>query len=224
MINKSSNIMTIGTRLQKFIVHICGTQCKFAEKIEIAPAVLNRYISGKILPGAEVMLKFQKEGLSIDWLLSGKGKMLIDDSPAVQKLRDENSPSLLPIMRLNKWITDNFTSVENFAFLINYDINILNNILQNETLPEPDFINIVRIAGCSIKWLATGEGIEYENNYIGMILKSRKENPDKTSKSELRIDMRKINDFTTSEFYDLIKTAVNEQFKMIIGEKNENTK
>lgn len=209
--------MTIGTRLQKFIIYVSGTQCKFAELIDISPAVLNRYISGKTLPGTEVMLKFQNEGLSIDWLLSGKGKMLLDDSPAFLKMREENSPSLLPIMRLNNWIINNFTSVENFAFLINYDINILNNILHNEILPEPDFINIVRVAGCSISWLATGEGIEYENNYIGMILKSRKENPDKKSKSELRIDMRKINDFTTTEFYDLIKAVVNEHLKTIVG-------
>ena len=43
-----------------------------------------------------------------------------------------------------------------------------------------------------------------------MVLKSRKENPDLKAKTQIRIDMRKINDFTTSEFYDLIKTVVNE--------------
>jgi hypothetical protein len=146
---------------------------------------------------------------------------MYDYSDAIQQLQEENTTSLLPIMRLNNWIINNFNSIENFAFLINYDISMLNNILCNDIIPEPDFINIVRVAGCNINWLASGEGVEYENNYIGMILKSRKENPDKKQKSEIRIDMRKINDFTTSEFYDLIKAAVNEQLKTIISDTNE---
>jgi transcriptional regulator with XRE-family HTH domain len=213
--------MTIGIRLKKFIEYISGTQSNFARLIQISPVVLNRYISGKMLPGADVMLKFQKVGLSIDWLLSGKGKMLHENSDAIQQIQEENKLTLLPIMRLNNWINNNFNSIENFAFLINYDINILNNILCNDIIPEPNFINIVRVAGCNINWLASGEGVEYENNYIGMILKSRKENPDMKAKTEIRIDMRKINDFTTIEFYDLIKAAVNEQLKTIISDTNE---
>ena len=49
----------------------------------------------------------------------------------------------------------------------------------------------------------------------------RKENPDKNVKDEIKIDMRKINDLSTSQFYEAIILMVQEQLARNNGDKNE---
>ena len=213
--------MNLGQRLRRFIDRLYGSQKIFAKVVGISRPVLNRYIQGQNQPGADCLAKFQEAGLSIDWLLNGNGKMLNDNSSLVKELNESDNYNMLPQSRLKKWILDNFDSLENYAFLINYDLRVLENILNIDYLPDVDFINLVAQSGCSILWLSTGEGEQYENNYLGMILKMRKENPDKYVKDEIKIDMRKVNDLSTSQFYEAIKLMVQEQLARNNGDKNE---
>lgn len=213
--------MNLGQRLKRFINRVYGSQKKFADVVGIATPVLSRYIQGTMLPGADYLSKFQEAGLSIDWVLDGKGKMLYENSALVKELKESGDMNILPQSRLKQWILDNFNSLANYAFLINYDIKVLDNILNMDSLPDIDFISLVAQSGCSILWLTSGEGEQYENNYLGLILKMRKENPEKNAKQELKIDLRKINDLTTDQFYAAVKLMVQEQLARNNGDKNE---
>ena len=161
--------MNLGQRLRRFIDRVYGSQKIFSKVVGISRPVLNRYIHGQNQPGADCLAKFQKAGLSIDWLLNGHGKMLNDSPSLVKEFMGSTNYHLLPQSRLKQWIFDNFDSLENYSFLINYDLRVLENILNIDYLPDLDFINLVAQSGCSILWLSTGEGEQYENNYFGLI-------------------------------------------------------
>ncbi len=168
--------MTIGQRIKKFIDRVYGTQKKFACQVNISRTILNRYIADINLPGADVLYKFKKAGMSIDWLLDGSGSMFARDFQ-MQYSNKEDTEQLqdLPHRRIKKWINKNYGSLENFAIIMNIDYYLMENFLENESVPDPNFTNILRMAGCNIRWLSTGEGDEYANNNIGQILRIRNE-------------------------------------------------
>lgn len=205
--------MTIGQRLKKFVDQIYKSHREFSDVIGITPQMLSRYIAGRVLPKADILIKFHKAGLSIDWLFSGRESMTIDKNNANKNLTKSMEKSVLPHDRLKKWITDNYSSILNYSFLINYDFEKLNEFLDDGSVPDPSFIHEVKMSGCSIKWLTTGEGVEYEDNYFGNILRRRAETPDQDTKTDHKIDLRKINDLTTSEFYDFIHKTMDEKNK-----------
>lgn len=62
----------IGIRIKEFALSKCGSLTEFCEKMEIKLQAIYPYINGKSLPGAQFLLKMQKMGCSIDWLLSGE--------------------------------------------------------------------------------------------------------------------------------------------------------
>jgi transcriptional regulator with XRE-family HTH domain len=214
--------MTSGQRLKKFIEQVYDSQKIFAEQLGIAPSMLNRYVLDKNMPGGDVLLKFKQTGLSIDWFLDGTGSMIIRDFSLKIDEEDINDQDILPHTRIMKWIRINYGSIENFAVIMNVDYYLLENILENELVPDPGFINVLRMAGCNINWLSTGKGDQYENNHIGIILKMRKENPESSSEEEAQIDIRKVNDFTTNEFFEFIKLAVKAELKQHKEDFNEN--
>ena len=203
--------MTIGQRIKKFIVRVYGTQKKFADQVQISRAILNRYIADTNLPGADVLYRFKKAGMSIDWLLDGSGSMYAKDFKIQHIEKDINVASqYLPHQRIKKWIGKNYGTLENFAVIMNLYYYMLENFLENELVPDPNFTNILRMAGCNIRWLSTGDGEEYAQNNIGHILKMRNE---QSEIQDEEINPDEINQLPTGEFYKLIRSAIKKESK-----------
>lgn len=64
-------------RLQQFIAAENITQAQFASKINVAPASISHILAGRNKPGYDFIIGVMKSypELSIDWLLTGQGKM-----------------------------------------------------------------------------------------------------------------------------------------------------
>lgn len=65
-------------RLKIFAKHI-GSAAKLAEKIDMSPQQLTQYTNGKSKPGADILLKLCELGCNINWLLTGRGEMLLGE-------------------------------------------------------------------------------------------------------------------------------------------------
>lgn len=76
--------MTFGERIRIFAKKCYGSQKNFAEHINFDYSYLNRIALGKNTPGADILQKFYEAGMSINWLLSGKGSMFADNSVGKQ--------------------------------------------------------------------------------------------------------------------------------------------
>ena len=80
----------MNTRLLKFLEAEGLTQAQFADRINVARAVISHIIAGRNKPGYDFLINTMHDfpGLNIEWLLTGKGEMYKDKS-----LRIENSGS-----------------------------------------------------------------------------------------------------------------------------------
>ena len=61
----------IGNRIKEFALAKSGSITAFAKEMGMEVQGLYPYTNGKSLPGALLLLRMQKLGCSIDWLLSG---------------------------------------------------------------------------------------------------------------------------------------------------------
>lgn len=64
----------IAARLREFAYSKTDRLKEFAASLEMSPQTLNSYLSGKISPGAELLIKLSEMGCDIDWLLTGSLK------------------------------------------------------------------------------------------------------------------------------------------------------
>ncbi|MGE5402542.1 MAG: helix-turn-helix domain-containing protein, partial [Ignavibacteriales bacterium] len=63
----------VGKRLKLFAINYGGVT-KLAQALEISgPNLSGSYISGKSVPGGELIARLMELGCDIDWLLTGKG-------------------------------------------------------------------------------------------------------------------------------------------------------
>lgn len=92
MLNKES----VSKRLRDFGLIKFGSMKNFAAALGISPANLNSaYLTGRSLPGAEILSKLDELGCDITWLLTGvtsneaKLKQRILELEAEIKLKDE---------------------------------------------------------------------------------------------------------------------------------------
>lgn len=67
--------MTIGERIKAFAVAKYGKLGVFGDAVGMNPQTLSLYANDKRKPGTEILVKFHAAGMSIDWLLTGKGPM-----------------------------------------------------------------------------------------------------------------------------------------------------
>jgi hypothetical protein len=65
---------TIGGRIREFAERRYGSINGFAQAIGMHPVQLSKYALNQSRPGTEILLRFQKAGMSIDWLLSGQSQ------------------------------------------------------------------------------------------------------------------------------------------------------
>lgn len=64
---------TLGDRLKRFARTRYGTQKAMAKALGMPESQLSGYIKGTKAPASDVMERLRRVGVSIDWLLSGKG-------------------------------------------------------------------------------------------------------------------------------------------------------
>ncbi len=71
-------------RLNELIEKKGLTATKFANMIEVNPSAISHLLKGRNKPGYDVLVNIAKvfPDISMDWLLTGKGSMLVSPSPA----------------------------------------------------------------------------------------------------------------------------------------------
>lgn len=69
---------TFEDRLKKFGKHL-GSASKLAEELDMTAPSLQSYTNGRSKPGYQIISKLHNLGCNINWLLSGKGEMLLSD-------------------------------------------------------------------------------------------------------------------------------------------------
>lgn len=70
-------------RIRELMEHLGQSSSQFADSIEVPRAVLSHILSGRNKPSLDVIIKIlaNNEKVSPDWLLHGKGEMLISVAP-----------------------------------------------------------------------------------------------------------------------------------------------
>lgn len=99
----------IGNRLRQFAKVKFGRYESLAKALGMTPQSLNNYLTGKRLPGAELISKLKELGCNTDWLLlhgdepypigvsdatnsksiSAKDKVILSQAEQIQQLREE---------------------------------------------------------------------------------------------------------------------------------------
>lgn len=79
-ITKPANMVD---RIRELMEHFEQSSSQFADRIEVPRAVLSHILSGRNKPSLDVIIKIlaKNEKISPDWLLHGKGEMLISVAP-----------------------------------------------------------------------------------------------------------------------------------------------
>ncbi|MCX7736815.1 MAG: helix-turn-helix domain-containing protein [Candidatus Kapabacteria bacterium] len=168
--------MNFGDRLKKFINLFYENQITFAEIIDMNKDVLNRYIQNKTFPGQDALIKFQKTGVSLDWLITGKGSMFAKNRVGIEllmKYHNTKDISETPIGRIIKWIENNYGSIYKYSAATKIDNDELLTLYEPDYIIDPKILNIIEKSGCSIEWVVTGDGKPYSNNLMGAILENR---------------------------------------------------
>jgi transcriptional regulator with XRE-family HTH domain len=67
--------MPVGKRIAEFLSKNKMSQKELAESMEVNYSMLNQYVLDNRQPSLDVLKKFYIAGISIDWLITGKGRM-----------------------------------------------------------------------------------------------------------------------------------------------------
>lgn len=78
----------IGPRIKAFAKAAFGTQTALAEDLGMSTGQLSDYVSGRKSPGAEFLARLRERGASVDWILSGKGEMLLPSEEDIEAQAD----------------------------------------------------------------------------------------------------------------------------------------
>ncbi len=77
-------LLAIGKRINE--IRSGNSQEDFANDLNTIKQTISKYENGKIMPGGDFMLSLiEKKNVSIDWLLTGEGEMLLKKTPHNQK-------------------------------------------------------------------------------------------------------------------------------------------
>ena len=69
------NKQEVALRLRRFGTTCCGTMRAFAQELDMTPAALSSsYLSGRSIPGGEILAKCFLLGCDVNWLLFGIGR------------------------------------------------------------------------------------------------------------------------------------------------------
>jgi hypothetical protein len=172
------SFMDVPKRIKLFAIKFYGTQKNFCDEIDENPLNFYRYTKGTCLPGFEKLIKFHKAGMSIDWLMSGRGAYFARNTRGFELqgiYEKEFSPDTIkPYRRITNWILDHYGSIKFFSLLTNVDYRELHEILIKGYATPTEFIITVIRSGCNPDWISTGESTMYANNPNGILLKHDK--------------------------------------------------
>jgi transcriptional regulator with XRE-family HTH domain len=70
----------IASRIREFQEKNFKSAAEFARALFMKPQSLNVYLSGKSLPGSDVLIKLRDLGCDINWLLTGKSNIIKEPS------------------------------------------------------------------------------------------------------------------------------------------------
>lgn len=68
---------TIGDRIKTFASKTAGSQTALAESLQLSVQTLSGYSNNRSFPDAQFFTKLSALGCNIDWLLTGRGKMIV---------------------------------------------------------------------------------------------------------------------------------------------------
>lgn len=86
-------------RLKEFAKIKCGGLTKLALALGLSESYFSQYTTHDKLVGIELLMRLQKEyNLSIDWLLTGRGNMLVDSKDNVEIVDSTMQP--VPVLTL----------------------------------------------------------------------------------------------------------------------------
>lgn len=77
----------VSARLTEYANAKWGSVAGLSRALDMADTHLRKYAKGESLPGAAILERLSRLGLSIDWLLTGRGSMLL--GPDVMYQREE---------------------------------------------------------------------------------------------------------------------------------------
>lgn len=76
--NQIDDRAVIGGRIRYALVQRFGTLVRAAIECDLPIRSIHRYCSGSVMPGTEVLSLLARSGISVDWLLTGRGTPLVD--------------------------------------------------------------------------------------------------------------------------------------------------
>lgn len=89
---------SLTARIRELVGTEWGDEGRYAEKVSVPQATLNRYLNGRVPPIEFLWIVAQKEGLSIDWLLTGKGPKFLPQEPGKKKRPATRQARRIPIL------------------------------------------------------------------------------------------------------------------------------
>lgn len=100
-------------RIAQFAKAYYGSKKKFAETLEMTPQGLSAYGDDKRKPGFDVLERFYEAGMSIDWLISGKGAPTAANYTG-RKLAGENDGIISNVAGISTSKTRKVASLKNY--------------------------------------------------------------------------------------------------------------
>lgn len=172
--------MSLSNRLNDFIAKNYKSTANFAKASKISHALVEAIIEDEKQPDNTNLLQFHRAGVNIDWLLTGYGNFFAKNSvgQALQQISNNNSRSEVNdiISRINQWIDQNFQSIQEFQLLAELSKEELEQNLNSNLAPTPEFMLALANAGCNVDWIMTGIGSPFASNPKGVILKMKNRN------------------------------------------------
>ena len=85
--------MTVGERIEQFAKACFGTAREFGEAIGMSSQQVSNYANNRTRPNADVMERFARVGMNLNWLLTGEGPMRAptEDPGAAFRVDDETA-------------------------------------------------------------------------------------------------------------------------------------
>ena len=84
----------IASRLREFAYSKTDRLTEFAKSLDMLPQTLNSYLSGKITPGSELLIRLSEMGCDIEWLLTGRP----GNGASARKNRGDRKERVYPVM------------------------------------------------------------------------------------------------------------------------------
>lgn len=73
------SVDTVGARLRAFAKQKFGSLKAFGQAVDLSPSQVSDYVSDRYTPGGDLLTRMRALGLSVDWLLTGEGEMLVTE-------------------------------------------------------------------------------------------------------------------------------------------------